>query len=183
MKIQTTIIIAVIGLFCLGFAGAFILQSQNELQDEISEPTLLSRWFDLDPEQEAAINDYDPGFPEDLRKHRETLSTERDKLIQCFKNSEISDEELQKQFEEVIAAHNKLERRVGKNLLLIRSHLNADQQKKLFDLCAENIDSHQKQYRWRHGWQSRKDEASDDKNSQERGNQRRHGQRRQGKNR
>lgn len=145
MKRRRILLWTVVLFFC-GLAGTVVTRSQIAGQPSPKTQSLLAEWLHLDAESAEAINAYDPGFTKDLARLRGELAEARNDLIAMFENVNTRDEELRKQIESVIEAHNQLERRVSNYLVGVRSHLTSAQQQRLFSLCADNM-----RYCWR--WQ------------------------------
>lgn len=99
----------------------------------------LAAWLGLTSEQRAQVARDDPRFAADLSQLRVELQARRDALATKLEAAQASDAEIESVVEARIAAQNALERRVTKYLLAVRPHLSAEQQRKLFGLCAEEV--------------------------------------------
>ena len=110
----------------------------------------LSGFLGLTDDQIKAIDRADPDFDQqaaDLIKRR---SEARDELAKLLEDAGATDVQLLKAVEATIEAHNALERRVARHILLVREHLEPQQRSRLMGLCAEGIRAGQ-QHRYRHG--------------------------------
>lgn len=138
-----------LAVFAGGFAGAFATRSQSSAEHR-QKP--LAHWLGLDPASAEAIREGDPDFEADLARLRGAYEEARLRLARLFDKADTSDNELRTQIEAVIRTHNAVERRVAEHLLIVREHLTPAQQKRLFELCAEQVRAG-RQHRHRHGWQ------------------------------
>ena len=77
----------------------------------------------------------DPTFQRDLDSLRSEFLTHRGHLCKSFQTEEISDELLYQAIENMIKAHNQLEKRIIEHIIVIRTRLTVDQQKWLIGLC------------------------------------------------
>jgi Spy/CpxP family protein refolding chaperone len=146
------LIVVAAAAFIAGLAGTVITRSQTETASASpDERSPLAVWLDLTPKEAELIRQHDPTFSEDLDRLRASLAAERNRLIDLFEAEDTSDEALRTQVENVIAAHDALERRVVEHLIQIREHLTPQQQRRLFSLCAENVRYCFRQQRWRYG--------------------------------
>lgn len=96
-------------------------------------------WLAVPTDQREQIKAHDPTFADDLKKLRADLNARRAELASVLTRSDVSDETIHNSSEATIAASNALERRVMGFLLSIRHHLTPEQQKRLFDLCAQSV--------------------------------------------
>jgi hypothetical protein len=71
---------------------------------------------------------------------RNALSAERAELLNAFENAQNSSKELLDQINKLVSAHSQIERRIARHLIILRPHLNAEQQKWLIGLCRHNQD-------------------------------------------
>jgi hypothetical protein len=99
----------------------------------------LMRWLNASPRQQAELHADDPNFAADLVRLRTELQTRRSELAVSLEDPAASDAQIRSRVEAVIAASAALERRVTDYLLLVRKHLTAEQQRRLFGLCAEGV--------------------------------------------
>jgi hypothetical protein len=98
----------------------------------------LAQRLNLTDEQIIMMQQQDPNFESDLIQLRDNLLAERAKLLQVFENAQTDNEQLLEQIERMILAHSQIERRIARHLLVLRQHLNAEQQKWLIGLCVCN---------------------------------------------
>jgi hypothetical protein len=98
----------------------------------------LAQRLNLTDEQIQITGEQDPNFESDLVQLRNTLLTERAKLLQVFEDTQTDNEQLLGQIDKMISAHSQIERRVARHLLVLRQHLNTEQQKWLIGLCEYN---------------------------------------------
>lgn len=96
-------------------------------------------WLNVPAGKRPEIRQHDPAFASDLQRLRTDLAARRSELVAALERTDTPDPEIRQRSEAVIAANSGLERRVTDHLLTIRHHLAPDQQKKLFDLCAEGV--------------------------------------------
>ncbi len=100
----------------------------------------LAQRLNLTDEQIIITQEQDPNFESDLIQLRNTLLTERAKLLQVFEDAQTDNEQLLEQIDKMISAHSEIERRIARHLLVLRQHLDAEQQKWLIVLCECNPD-------------------------------------------
>jgi hypothetical protein len=98
----------------------------------------LAQRLNLTDEQIRITREQDPNFESDLIQLRNTLLTERAKLVQVFEDTQTDGEQLLEQIDKMISAHSQIERRIARHLLVLRRHLSAEQQKWLIGLCEYN---------------------------------------------
>lgn len=133
-----------LALCCAGvFGGAFLATvllrtPAPEARAETPDAT-LARWLGLDDQAARTLRERDPEFSAELQGLRDTLDKARAELADIFERPEVAPDLLRRQAETVIAAHNAVERRVLEYLLAVRDRLTPAQQKRLFELCAENV--------------------------------------------
>ena len=125
------------GVFAFAAARNAIRSPAAPVSTAATDP--LFDWLGVSQSQRAGLAVQDAAFPEDLRKLRDTLATARATLATALENPATTDAEVQTYVEAVIAAGNASERRTMSYLLTVRHDLTADQQKKLFGLCAQGI--------------------------------------------
>lgn len=99
----------------------------------------LLDWLNASAVQRAALRDHDRSFPGELQKLRSELATRRAELAAALEKTGTPDDVIMSRVEAVSAASAALDRRVAGYLLSVRDHLNAEQQKRLFGLCAETV--------------------------------------------
>ncbi|MHC4444878.1 MAG: Spy/CpxP family protein refolding chaperone [Planctomycetota bacterium] len=147
-------------VFAGSFAGTVATRSGTTKPAPSKDLSPLSRWLALDGDQAAKIEALDPNFAEEIGQLRDHLSDARKNLIALFENSQTTDQQLRDQIEQVIEAHNRVERRVTDHLIVVRPQLTPAQQQRLFSLCAENVRYCWRQQRWRQGRGCQGDETS-----------------------
>ena len=98
----------------------------------------LAQRLNLTDEQIQITQQQDPNFESDLVQLRNTLLTEQAKLVREFEDAQTGNEQLLEQIDRMISAHSQIERRITRHLLVLRQHLNAEQQKWLIGLCKYN---------------------------------------------
>jgi len=98
----------------------------------------LARRLNLTDEQIIITREQDPNFESDLAELRSTLLTERAKLVRMFEDAKTDNKQLLEQIDKMISTHSQIERRIARYLLVLRQHLNAEQQKWLIGLCKYN---------------------------------------------
>lgn len=96
----------------------------------------IAQRLNLTDEQIKITQEQDPNFESDLVQLRNTLLTERAALLQMFEGAQTNNEQLLEQIDKMISAHSRIERRIARHLLVLRKHLNAEQQKWLIGLCG-----------------------------------------------
>jgi len=84
------------------------------------------------------IQEKDPDFEADLTQMRNTLLAERAELLHVFEDARTGNEALLNQIDTLVSAHSQIERRIARHLLVLRPHLNAEQQKWLIGLCRHS---------------------------------------------
>ena len=115
-----------------------------------SATTALMDWLGVATDQRREIFNHDPQFGPDLQKMRDELASQRTALAAALEKPDSPDELITARVEAVLAASNAMERRVTRYLLTVRHHLSADQQQKLFNLCAQGV-REGPGWRWRGG--------------------------------
>jgi len=100
----------------------------------------LAQRLGLTDEQILIIDEKDPDFEADLNQMRNILLAEREELLNAFTDARTSNEELLNQIDTLVSAHSQIERRIARHLLVLRPHLNAEQQKWLIGLCRYSQD-------------------------------------------
>ena len=98
----------------------------------------LAQRLNLTDEQIQITRQQDPNFESDLIQLRNTLLTERTKLLQVFEDAQADNVQLLEQIDSMISAHSQIERRIARHLLVLRQQLNTEQQKWLIGLCKYN---------------------------------------------
>ena len=97
----------------------------------------LASWLRVTPGQARALEQGE--FSEEAATLNKTLEYERTKLISLFETPGTSDEQILQQVEQVIAAHDSLERHVAKYVVGLRHSLTPQQQRRLMGLCAASM--------------------------------------------
>ncbi|MFC1635647.1 hypothetical protein ACFL5Z_12470 [Planctomycetota bacterium] len=100
----------------------------------------LARRLGLTDEQILIIQEKDPDFEADLIQMRNTLLAEREELLNSFEDARTSNKELLTHINKLVSAHSQIERRIARHLLVLRPHLNTEQQKWLIGLCRHSQD-------------------------------------------
>ncbi len=100
----------------------------------------LAQSLRLTDEQIRIGQEQDPGFETDSASLRDTLLSERTKLLGIFENPATTNDDLLAQLDKLILTHSQIERRVASHVLVLRPHLTADQQKWLIGLCRRTQD-------------------------------------------
>lgn len=95
----------------------------------------LARRLRLDEEQARTLWEKDPNFEANSINLRDTLMTEREKLLSLFENPGSSDTELVQQIEKFISTYSWIERRISEHVMVLRPYLTVEQQKWLIGLC------------------------------------------------
>ena len=86
--------------------------------------------------QDFLVHQKDPEFDEESSQLGAEVRKEHEQLACLFEITSTTDDEIQEQLEKLIAAHDRLERRMARHVLLVRGCLTPEQQKKLVGLCA-----------------------------------------------
>lgn len=136
-------------LFAGSFLGTAVTRSQTAASRPCPARGPLPKWLGLGTEEAAAIEAVDPQFSEDLLKLRGEVDDARAALIALFAKPDVTDDELRAQIDAVIDANNRVERRVADYLVSVRRYLTPAQQRKLFNLCADEVQ--QCRRRWQRG--------------------------------
>ena len=100
----------------------------------------LAQRLNLTDEQIRIAQGQDPNFESDLAGLRNSLLTERAKLVRMFEDAQTDNKQLLEQIDKMISTHSQVERRIARYLLVLRQHLNPEQQKWLIGLCKCNRD-------------------------------------------
>jgi len=125
----------------LGSLKARAVDQQDRPEPAVPKPACdpVAGMLGLDESRRARIKAADPDFRQDLADLRQDLGQRRQALTDLLENAESSDDAIRGAVEDIIAAHNALERRVAEHLLSIRHELTPAQQKKLFSRLAEGV--------------------------------------------
>jgi len=100
--------------------------------------TGLAQSLRLTDEQITIAQQKDPNFEADAAQLRDSLLSERAKLLATFEDPRTTNDELLAQIERLISAHSQIERRIAKHVLVLRPYLTTDQQKWLIGLCRRS---------------------------------------------
>jgi len=95
----------------------------------------LAQRLGLTEEQILIAQEKDPNIETDLMQMRNSLLEERAQLLSMFEAPQTGNEALLDQINQLISAHSQIEQRLARHLLILRPHLNAEQQKWLIGLC------------------------------------------------
>lgn len=98
----------------------------------------LANCLSLDEGQVSLMHEKDPGFEAETAQLREALLAERAKLLSMFEDSKSDVESLKQQIERLITAHSSIERRIVRQVLVLRPYLTVEQQKWLIGLCRRS---------------------------------------------
>lgn len=147
--------LSMIALTCAvgSYLATYAVQQQGRAgraDDSIAVAQSVTDWLEMTPRQAAAVRDIEAPFAADRALLEASLVAEREHLATMLENPAARDDEILRQVEKVIAAHNALERRVAEFLVAMRPHLSATQQKRLFDRLASTV-REGGGWRWRHG--------------------------------
>lgn len=131
-------------VFAVTFGVTWVVRSQQPaVSPEMPTPPCRSRcverWLNLDDAQKRQLRQLDPAFEQDLDRLQAELDDARSSLAAAFEDTTTTDESLRHCVEHTITLHNALERRVIEHLILVRSHLTPEQQKRLFSVAAEGV--------------------------------------------
>ena len=99
----------------------------------------VARWLGLLPDQAKAVEQADPAFATETEALRADVCGTRDKLAGLLEDTQTPKQQILDQVELVIAAQDKLTRRVAQHLVAIRPLLTPDQQKQLMGMCASGV--------------------------------------------
>lgn len=99
----------------------------------------LVSWLGASDAQRTQLIEHDPTFSGDLKQLQAELAAKRSELAAILERAAASNEDIMAGVEASIAAGAALERRIAKYLLTVRDHLTPEQQRRLFNLCAEEI--------------------------------------------
>ena len=136
------------------YLATYALQQQGSTNSAGGSATAVAQsvagWLELTPQQAASVRDIEASFATDRAPLEAKLAAAREQLAELLENPATTNEEILQQVENVIAAHDVLERRVAAHLVAMRPHLTADQQKRLFERFASSV-REGGGWRWRHG--------------------------------
>ncbi|MBN2132298.1 MAG: hypothetical protein JW741_22545 [Sedimentisphaerales bacterium] len=89
----------------------------------------------LSEEQIAWSQQRDPGFEEDCMRLKERLGEAHAALVGCFEHRPVGDAALLARIDDLVEAHNRLERRVARHVVLLRPCLSREQLERLSRFC------------------------------------------------
>jgi len=110
----------------------------------------VTNWLGLTAQQADGVREIEASFAADRAPLEAKLAAERERLATMLEDPATGSEAILQQVENVIAAHDALERRVATHLVAMRPHLTAAQQKRLFDRFASGV-REGAGWRWRNG--------------------------------
>jgi len=130
--------------------GAFVatVATRGATRPEPRQP--VARWLGLSADQTKAVEQADPAFATETDDLRTDLCGKRDKLAGLLEDTQTPKQQILDQVELVIAAQDKLTRRVAEHLVTIRPLLTPQQQKQLMGMCASEVRC-SAPCRWREG--------------------------------
>jgi len=150
-QIAMMVLVIVVGVAAFAATRAARWGNRPEPAAAIDSATqALLDWLNIPDAQRKQLHGLDPTFAADLKKLREDLADERSKLAETLEGNSATNDTIIARVEGVIAADNALQRRITRFLLSVRQHLTADQQRRLFSLCAEGV-RQGPGWRWRGG--------------------------------
>ncbi len=136
------------------YLATYALRQQGRTNSAGGSATAVAQsvagWLELTPQQATSVRDIEASFATDRAPLEAKLAAAREQLAELLENPATTNEEILQQVENVIAAHDVLERRVAAHLVAMRPHLTADQQKRLFERFASSV-REGGGWRWRHG--------------------------------
>lgn len=138
---KRTALIVTIGLALAAGAGAFVaaLGPADVVTGACGQVCPLGQWLGMPEPQCKAVCAVDPGFPDEARQLMDALARQREALAARLDDPAAADADILDLVEQVIAAHDALERRVARHILAIRPYLTADQARRLMGLCAQGV--------------------------------------------
>ena len=136
MKLPAKVMIAVtaLGAGVGGFVATVASRGATR-----RDPPPVARWLGLTDEQAKAVERADPEFTTETDALRADLCEKREALASLLENPQSPKERILGQVEQVIAAQDKLTRRVAEHLVAIRPLLTPEQQKQLMGTCASGV--------------------------------------------
>ena len=126
----------VLVLVGLGFGGAWLARAQTAGERDASS---LAHWLALTPEQTARLQEVDPAFARDAAAMAGELYEARQVLATLLEAEDTTDMQILEQVEQVIAAHNALERRVAAHLVRLRHELEPASRQQLGREAAREV--------------------------------------------
>jgi hypothetical protein len=139
-----------LGMSILFAAAAFVVTIGAGPQSSAPKDPHLSGLLGLTDTQIKAIDRADPDFDRQAADLAKRLSDARGELARVLEDGDATDAQVLEAVEATIEAHNALERRVARHILMVREHLEPQQRTRLMGLCAEGVRAGQ-QHRYRHG--------------------------------
>lgn len=137
MKLPAKVMIAVTALGA--GVGGFVATVASRGATRRDPPPPVARWLGLTDEQAKAVERADPEFTTETDALRADLCEKREALASLLENPQSPKERILGQVEQVIAAQDKLTRRVAEHLVAIRPLLTPEQQKQLMGTCASGV--------------------------------------------
>lgn len=95
----------------------------------------LDRRLQLTQEQSAWIHQQDPNFEEQCVVLRDRLYEVHAGLVASFESAQLTKQELATKIDDLLAAHDALEKRVAQHIVLLRPRLSQEQRDLLSSLC------------------------------------------------
>lgn len=142
MKHRVSILSAILvaGAAIGGYTATVATRSASQPAASSDDATgALLSWLSGSADQNRQLGKADPGFADELQRLKTDVADRRADLASLLDKPEATNEQIMAGLEQVIAANNALERRVAKYLLAVREHLTAEQQRRLLNLCAEEV--------------------------------------------
>jgi len=138
---KRTLAIVTICLALAAGAGAFVmtLGPAGTGPGACGAACPLGRWLDMPEPQCQAVCAADRGFSAEAPQLLDALARQREALAILLDAPASADRPILDQVEQVIAAHDALERRVARHILVIRPYLTSDQARRLMGLCAQGV--------------------------------------------
>ncbi len=112
--------------------------SQSAMSNDDATEALWS-WLNASADQRSQLREADAGFASELKQLKAEVAANRAVLASLLEKPEATNDQIMAGLEKVIAANNALERRVAQYLLAVRKHLTVEQQRRLLNLCAEEV--------------------------------------------
>lgn len=119
--------------------GAFVATVATRGGSPAAPAPPVARWLGLSQEQTRAVEAADPTFAAETDALRADLCGQREKLAGLLEDTATPKQQILDQVELVIAAQEKLTRRVAEHLVTIRPLLTPQQQRQLMGMCASEV--------------------------------------------
>jgi hypothetical protein len=146
VSILSAVLVALAGLGAYTATVTTRSTSQPATSSDDATEALLS-WLNASADQRSQLRQADAGFASELKQLKANVAANRAVLASLLEKPEATNDQIMVGLEKVIAANNALERRVAKYLLSVREHLTIEQQRRLLNLCAEEV-RHGRGYQW-----------------------------------